>query len=142
MKFLMYTAMLAVIGCGVHAPVGETRDLVSTQNRLYAHYVAVDRYCVFMQDKRNDAIELLTQRGALNKKQLEKSLRDLTYWQTFWKSFLLTGSYTDQVRAVEDRLAALQIRESRLALTTQSFYKIVERIQAAKPSTTSCAAAE
>ena len=132
MKFLMYAAMLAVIGCGVRAPVGQTRDLVSVQHRLYAHKVGDDRYCVFVQGKSDNAVQLLTPRGALSTRELKKAIRGEWRWKIF----------AAERKLREERLLALEIRDSCLAMSTKHLGKIVERIQAAEPSTTSCTATE
>ena len=142
MKVLICTAMLVMVGCGVVPqaqlePVGGTRDLVSKEQRLYAQEVAYEQYCVFMESKTGKSTQLLTQRGALGIKQLEKLIGNQTYWEYltsiwFWLSY---GVWADEIRVREDRFAAMQVRDVDLAVLTKRFDKITARIRNAKPKT-------
>ena len=149
MKFLICTAVLAMVGCGVvpqaqPEPVGGTRDLVGGHKRLYAQEVAYEQYCVWMESKTGKSTQLLTQRGALGIKQLEKLIGNQTYWEYltsiwFWLSY---GVWADEIRLREDRLAALQVRDVDLAVLTKRFDKIVTRIQLAKTEAFASSCAE
>ena len=136
MKFLICVAVLVMVGCGVVPqaqlePVGGTRDLVSTEQRLYVQKVSDDEYCVLLEDKRDKSTALLTDHGALSAKELEKLLRNRTYWQVFWQfTWFYPGS---EVMLRTNRLAALQVRDAKLAVPQKQFDKIVARIRIAKP---------
>ena len=133
MKIFMLSTALIIVSCGVQeqrTPIGGTRDLVSEKHRLYAQKVGYG-YCVLMKNKRNKSTELLTAQGSLSEKQLKKLLRDRTFWQIFWWSF--SGSYADEIRAREDRFAALLVRDAHTAITAKRFNAIVDRIRSAEP---------
>ena len=137
MKNFMCAAMMTMVGCGIVPqerlePVGGTRDLVSSAYRLYARESAAKGYyCVLVESKSYKSTELLTRRGALSEKQLKKLLRNITHLEAVVMFF--TDAVLTEQSLREDRLAALQVRDAHLALTTERFNAIVARLSSAKP---------
>ncbi len=139
MKIFIYAAMLAIAGCGVVPqerlePVGGTRDLVSKEQRLYVQEVGDDQHCVLMESKAGKSTVLLTKSGALIELQLRSLIGDMSDWAVFMYALSLFSAADEIERQVrEDRLAALHVRDTNMALTPARFKAIVAGIRKANP---------